>query len=225
MKKIMLSAFCLLLSIGAIAQEDEEKKEKNYRHAIGISAGTGFSIDYAFKLNEYFSISARYNKFDYTQEGLKQEIDGENVLIDVTTDYQGYDVALSIHPFKSGLRLIAGYGKFQATDLTVSAAFAESLFIGDVEFTSDDIGLITIVSTWEKQLPYAGIGFGRTIPKNKRLNFGVELGAYFAGEPEVDLRATGILENTADQEALLQESFNELKYLPYLQFRLSYAIF
>jgi len=226
MKQITLIFLYLFLSFGMFAQENQETKEKkNYRHAIGISAGTGYSINYAFKVNEYFSLNARYNNFKYKHDRIKQELDGENVLIDIETDYQGFDIALSINPFKSGFRLIAGYGSFQSTDLTISTVFAESLFIGDVEFTSDDIGIVTIVSTWQQQLPYAGIGFGRVVPKNKRLSFGVEFGTYFANSPEVSLQATGILENTVDQEALLQESFNELTYLPYLQLRLSYAIF
>jgi len=38
------------------------------------------------------------------------------------------------------------------------------------------------------------------------------------------LDATGIIENTKNQESLLEDSFSELKYRPYLSLRLSYSI-
>ena len=93
-----------------------------------------------------------------------------------------------------------------------------------VEFNSDDIGELNITTVWKKTAPYAGIGFGRAVPKNKRLGFGLEIGTYFAGSPDVTLEATGLIEQTKDQEALLQESFSELKFIPYISFRLSYSL-
>lgn len=225
MKKIILNTLCLFLSFGVFAQKEEFKETKNYRHAIGIGAGTGLAVDYSFKLNETFYVSARYNIFEYGVKDLEQDIDGEAFLIDADVDFKGFDIALSIHPFKNAFKLVAGYGSFQASNLQVDAAFSESLFIGDVEFTTEDIGLLSITTTWKKQVPYAGIGFGRQVPKNKRLGFGIEVGTYFAGAPEVNLQATGILENTSTQESKLQDAFGELSYLPYVQLRVSYAIF
>ena len=207
-----------------IAQE-EEKKE--YKHAIGIGAGTGLAVDYSYKLNEYFYVTARYNIFDYEHNGLEQEIDGQNMLIDVTTDFSGFDVCVSVHPFKNAFRIIAGYGSFQSTDLTIASVFADKITIGDVDFEAEEIGLLNIGMTWDKQAPYVGLGFGRAVPKNKRIGFGVEFGSYFASSPEVTLETSGLIEPTgnADQEQLLNESFDTMKYLPYIQLRLSYAIF
>tara|TARA_B100000809_G_scaffold228228_1_gene241102 strand:+ start:2479 stop:3156 length:678 start_codon:yes stop_codon:yes gene_type:complete len=225
MKKIILSTLCLFLSFGMNAQEEKEKKD--YRHAVGVGFGTGLAIDYSFKLNESISFTARYNKFDNELKDFKQEIDGQNMLIDITPDFQSFDVCVSYHPFKNAFRLIAGYGSFQSSDLTVSAVFAETITIGDVEFEAEDIGLLTIGMIWKKSLPYAGIGFGRAVPKNKRLGFGVEFGSYFASSPEVTLATTGLIEPTGseDQRQLLEDSFASMKYLPYIQLRLSYAIF
>lgn len=223
MKKIILATFCLFLSLQMMAQE--EKESKNFKHAIGISGGTGFGIDYSFKLNEYFSFTAKYNIFDYTYEDYVYEIDGEEFSIDATADFKGYDVCVNIAPFKGAFRLIAGYGTYSASNLTIAGTFTESVFIGDVEFTPEDgAGELNIGMTWKEQLPYAGIGFGRAVP-NKRVGFGLEIGTYFADSPEVSLQATGIIENTSSQESLLQDAFSDMKYLPYLKFRLSVAIF
>ncbi|MEI6865442.1 hypothetical protein [Flavicella sp.] len=225
MSKIILSTLCLFLSLAMFAQEEESKEPKNNRHAIGIGIGTGLTFDYSYKINEMFYATARYNFFKYGVTDLEQEIDGEIFLVDAAVDFKGFDIAVSIHPFKSAFKIVAGYGSFQYSNLQVDAVFAESIFIGDVEFTTDDIGIISITSAWNKQAPYLGIGFGRAVPKNRRLGFGIEIGTYFAGSPDISLQASGILENTTSQEDLLQEAFNELKYLPYLQLRVSYAIF
>lgn len=225
MKKTILNTLFLFLTLGVMAQETTEEK-KNYRHAIGISAGTGLGVDYSFKLNDHFYLSASYHLFDYTYEDFAYEVDGENLLLDAQFDYQGIDLRLSIHPFKNGFRLVGGYGKFDRSDLLLTGSFENSVNIGDVEFTTDDIGILTIGLTWKQNLPYAGIGFGRPVPKNKRLGFGMEIGTYFAGPGTVNLQATGIIEDTATQQQLLQDSLgDELTYLPYLTFRLAYSIF
>lgn len=229
MKKTILSIFCVIFAISAYSQEiepetEQEETRKNRRHAIGFSAGTGFAFDYSYKLNESFTVTARYNVLDYEVKELEQEIDGEELLIDATIDFKNIDVFFSYYPFKSGFRLIGGIGSFSNNSLNVVANFKNSVSIGDVEFNSDDIGELNITTVWKKTAPYAAIGFGRAVPKNKRLGFGLEIGTYFAGSPEVTLDATGLIEQTKDQEALLQESFSELKFIPYVSFRLSYSL-
>lgn len=227
MKKKILTLFLAIVTISAYSQEEEAEQtveKKNRRHAIGVSAGTGVAFDYSFKLNESFSVTARYNTLSYKVEELEQEIDGEDLLIDAEIDFKNIDVFFSYYPFKSGFRLIGGVGSFSNNDVNVVATFKNSVNIGDVEFNSADIGVLDIKTKWKKIAPYAGIGFGRAIPKNKRLGFGLEIGTYFAGAPDVSLEATGLIEQTSDQEALLQESFSELKFIPYVSFRLSYSI-
>jgi hypothetical protein len=233
MKKTILSIFCLIFAMSAYSQEvesetepetEQEETRKNRRHAIGFSAGTGFAFDYSYKLNESFTVTARYNVLDYEVKELEQEVDGEELLIDATIDFKNIDVFFSYYPFKSSFRLIGGIGSFSNNTLNVVANFKNSVNIGDVEFNSDDIGELNITTVWKKTAPYAGIGFGRAVPKNKRLGFGLEIGTYFAGSPDVTLEATGLIEQTKDQEALLQESFSELKFIPYISFRLSYSL-
>lgn len=236
MKKIILGALCLFLSFAMMAQEtsdeneqtetttqDEVKKER--KHAIGISGGTGgFGADYSYKLNKSFTVTARFNKLSYTAEDVEQEIDGEDLLFDADLNFQSIDLVISYYPFKSGFRIIGGIGSFSNNELNIVAEFTESVNIGDVPFTTDEVGVISIGNKWKKTAPYLGIGFGRAIPKNKRLGFGLEMGTYFAGSPDVTLDATGIIEQTATQQPLVQESLSELKYLPYIMFRLSYSI-
>ena len=186
MKKNSLSLLFIFLSLATIGQE---KKNKNRHHAIAIGAGSGLTADYSFRFNDYFALTARYNLFEYSYNEYEHEIDGETILIDSSIDFKGIDVFLSIHPFKTAFRLIGGYGTYEATNVNITGSFTESVFIGDVEFNANDVGQLLIDLTWKKNLPYAGIGFGRAVPK-KRVGFGLEIGTYFAGAPEFSNRTT-----------------------------------
>ena len=45
----------------------------------------------------------------------------------------------------------------------------------------------------------------------------------FSSSPEITLDATGIIEQTKDQEALLNETFESFKFIPYASVRVSYS--
>ena len=217
--------FLLTLSFGITAQKTQEQaaSTSSNQHAIGIGAGSGFAVDYSYKINDLFSVSSRFNMLAYSVEEMEEEIDGQNVLIDADIDFKNIDIVFSYYPFNTAFRLIGGVGYFTDNSLNMNLSFDEKVTIGEVDFTPDQVGEITIDNKWQQISPYAGIAFGRAVP-NSKFGFGVELGTYFSGAPEVSLDATGIIENTKNQETLLQDSFSELKYRPYLSLRLSYSI-
>lgn len=220
MKKIILSALCLIVSITLTAQDNGKE---NNKQAVGLSIGTEFGIDYSYKLNEKVSLTARYNFLNYSQDDIKEKIDGKSLVFDGSLDIQNFDVVASYYPFGTSFKVVGGFGYFIKSDIEIEATFEESVFIGDVEFTSNDVGVITIKNNWNKIAPYLGVGFGRAVP-NKRFGFGVELGTYFAGSPDVEVSATGIVEQTSSQQPLVQEAFDDYKFLPYVSFRLSYSL-
>ncbi|MGY6650299.1 hypothetical protein [Wenyingzhuangia sp. IMCC45574] len=220
MKKL-LTIICVFFATGIAMAQETDSKERHF--AIGVSGGTGFGGDLSYKLNDYFSVSARYNMLSYREEGIKQELDGEDFLIDAEVDFKNIDLVFSIYPFKSSFKIVAGASYFLNSDLSIQTSFAESVFIGDVEFTPESgAGNLIINSDFGQVAPYLAIGFGRAVP-NKRLGFGIEAGAYYTGSPTVTLDATGVIENTVDQEPLVQDAFSEFKFIPYLALRLAYA--
>ena len=70
--------------------------------------------------------------------------------------------------------------------------------------------------------PFLGLGFGRVVA-NKKIGVSFDIGTYFSSSPMIELDATGIIEQTKDQEALLNESFESFKFIPYASLRLSYS--
>jgi hypothetical protein len=220
--KILLVLFFAVCWLG-VAQENDSIS-KNRKHAIGLSIGTGVAFDYSYKFTDRFSVTVRYNVFQYEIKDLKQTIDGEDLLIGADIDFKNIDVLFSYYPFKTSFKLIGGLGYFTNRKLTIPAVFAEGVSIGEVEFTPEELGEITIDMEWKQIMPYVGIGFGRAVP-NKRLGFGIDIGTYLGGEPDVALDATGLLAGTVDQEEVLNNGLSELKFIPYFSFRLSYSLF
>lgn len=219
MKKLQL-IICVLLAINQLVAQDlnPEKKERNY--AMGVNIGATSGLDFSYKLNKSISIQARYGFLKYEQEDFEYEIDGEDVSVDGAFDFSHTDLLLS---FGGSLRLLVGVGYFITSNVDVDMSFSESVFIGDIEFTADDIGHILINAEWDQILPYVGIAFGRAVPKSG-FGIGLELGAFYdADGPTMSLDATGLIEETKNQQELLQESFKENKFLPNVNLRLSFS--
>lgn len=226
MKRITFLFLSAFISLGIYAQETTEESEdykpKENKNAIGVSGGLGYGFDYSRKLSDKLFITLGYNALPVEQEDLEFELDGQDLLADVTVDFANVDLKLSYHPFGNAFKLVAGAGYFTASRLNLNSRFAESTFVGEIEFTTDDIGEIDIDFNWSEVAPYIGIGFGRPVSK-KGLGFAFNAGTYYSESPEITLVATNILEPTSDQEGLLNESFESFQFIPYITFRLSYS--
>lgn len=225
MKKIITTLlFSILIYGNQYAQEEmTEDSLKVRKNAFGVSFGTGFGFDYSrtWKENKLY-LTASFNSFVYSINDIEKEISGENLLINSDLDFKNLDVKISYHPFSNAFKLVGGIGFFSSSNINVKTTFKDNITVGEVEFNSDDSGSLDIDVNWSKTAPYLGLGFGRAVP-NKRLGFAFDFGTYFSSSPEITLDATGIIERSKDQEALLNESFESFKFIPYGSFRVSYS--
>ena len=204
-------------------QESSMDSVKVRKNALGVSGGTGFGFDYSRSLKkDKLYVTASFNTLALSFDGIEQEISGEELLVDAKIDVQNFDVKLSYHPFSNAFKLVGGVGFFSSNNINILATFKNNITVGEVEFNAEDSGSLNLDFNWSSTAPYLGLGFGRAVP-NKRLGFAVDFGTYFSSSPEITLDATGILEQTQDQEALLNESFESFKFIPYASFRLSYS--
>lgn len=223
MRKIQFTLLlCLCISITSYSQQNNIVKQR--KNAIGISVGTGFGLDYSRKINSKLHVTFGYNSLAHSIKDIEQEISGENLLINSKLNFKNVDLKISYLPFSSSsFKLIAGVGFFSKSEMSLVTNFKDNLKIGDIVFTAADKGKLDINFNWAKTAPYIGLGFGRPVPK-KRLGFSFEVGTYISDSPIIKLNATGIIEDSKDQEPLLNNAFKTFKYLPYLSFRLSYSI-
>ena len=226
MKKLFIITFLSISCYGNLfSQEVTDVKEvtEERKNAIGLSGGTGYGFDYSrtWKQNKLY-LTASFNILAIAVNDIEQEISGENLLIDTELDFKNVDLKISYHPFSNAFKLVGGIGFFSSSSINVETEFKENIVVGEVEFNSVDSGNLIINTTWSKVAPYLGVGFGRAVP-NKRWGFAVDFGTYFSSSPEITLDATGIIEQSKDQEGLLNESFESFKFIPYGSFRISYS--
>jgi hypothetical protein len=231
MKKLCIALVMSLFFYGSIyAQETIEEKIEEItedsierKNAIGFSGGTGLGIDYSrvWKPNKLY-LTAGFNALVFSIKGIEQEISGENLLVDTELDFKNFDMKISYHPFSNAFKLVGGVGFFASSNTNVKTTFKDNIVVGEVEFNTEDSGSLDIDVNWSEVAPYLGLGFGRAVP-NKRWGFAADLGTYFSSSPEITLDATGIIEQSKDQEALLNESFESFKFIPYATLRVSYS--
>ncbi|WP_439132203.1 hypothetical protein [Polaribacter sp.] len=225
MKKIITTIMLSMLIYGnQYAQEEmNEDAPKVRKNAIGVSFGTGLGFDYSRALKkDKLYVTASYNTLVYSIDGIEQEVSGEDLLVDTSLDFNNIDLKLSYHPFSNAFKIVGGIGFFSSNNLNIFTTFKENITVGEVEFTAEDSGNLDIDFNWSKTAPYIGLGFGRAVPI-KRLGFAFDFGTYVSSSPEITLDATGVIEQTADQQSLLNESFESFKFIPYGSFRLSYS--
>ncbi len=111
--------------------------------------------------------------------------------------------------------------------LNVTGQMAESIMVGDVEMTPEDIGSLSVAikPAWPVS-PYMGFGIGKKISKTGRFGFSLEIGAFLQGEPRVKLAATGMLTPTAseEQEQIMQNNIKPIDFWPKIGININYKI-
>ena len=101
------------------------------------------------------------------------------------------------------------------------------LKLGDYLLTPDANGNVKATLKTKGFKPYVGLGFGRAIPRNKRVSFKFDLGAMFWGTPEV-IDHNGVSLTKQDWEGKdggAIRVISKIKVYPVLNFRICGRIF
>ena len=93
----------------------------------------------------------------------------------------------------------------------------------DVEIPGNEVGELYANIQWNKIAPYLGIGFENPNPKH-RLNVGFAIGAYYMGEPAVEVTGTRFLIDTESDEQELRENVSPYQFLPVVQVNLNFRL-
>ena len=206
--------------------------EKKHRNAIAIDFGAqGVGLDYGYSLNRHFAVHLGYMMLPVSIEDYAYDFQGTKTQMDIDVKFSHMALKLDYYPFAwSGFKLMAGVAYFMNNEADVNIMLDESIYFGDdgdgdgfgdFEFTPDEIGNIDIGVDWDAFNPYFGFGFGRAVPDGY-MDFGMDMGMFYMGSPNVSVDATGMLEDTSKEEEQLQANFADYKWLPQLNFRISF---
>lgn len=197
-------------------------------HGVAVQFGsTGIGVQVARRLTPNARLVARAG-FSYIAwqkaVSLGTEEDGK---LTIRPDFRLNLASASVkwHPAaKRSFFITAGGGYAWQPSLGLSVRAENKITFGGLEMTPENVGTIDARFRWHHLVGYAGFGFGRSIPRS-RVGFGVEFGCYYLGAPTIDLRYEGFLETTTiqDQIPVIERNLSGYRYLPSLQFLLTYA--
>lgn len=190
---------------------------------LGISVSTfgiGPFVFYQLKKNIRIKANANFIFYNYSLNKLLAELEGTAKLrvggIGLFSDWH----------FCKFIYLTGGFStNFNSVD--VNGKMANSIMIGDIEMTPDDIGSvgIRVEPAWALS-PYVGIGGGRKISRKHKFGYSLEIGTFFQGPPQVDLSASGMLTPTAsaEQEKIIENNIKPIDFWPKVAINISYRI-
>ncbi len=233
----------------------QEKQENTFGYfnslAIGANIGTtGWGIDIATPLGNHFALRAGFTimpNFSYTEDvdvsvnySSSYIPDGEipaSIEVEGSMGRTAGEIVLNYYPFKRSSFFIAGGAVFGGDKIIKVKGHSDDLAgyqelagkagieIGDYTIPVDPDGNVSGGIKVSSFRPYVGLGFGRIVPKNKRLGFLFELGVQLHGKPEVytDYGNLGDLVEEADNE--FSDILDQITVYPVLRFRLCGKIF
>lgn len=146
------------------------------------------------------------------------------------------EVLLNVYPFKSSSFFLCGGAYFGGKELVkidghsdelaqlISEGKEAGIEIGNYRIPVDRDGNISGGLKVSSFRPYAGLGFGRAVPR-KRIGFMFELGVQFHKTPEVYTNAGDLSDLAAEADNDFTDIIDKLTVYPVLKFRLCGRIF
>lgn len=227
----MLVAGLFMINRPAQALPGSDTTRIHYRAEYGAAVQfgtTGFGAQLAWQppIHSRLLVRIGISNLVYHKD-LRFATGGEGTLVIQPDVKQNFALgSLKWHPFRRGSFFITaggGYARHSALNLTIRAE--DKIMFGGLELTPENVGTINAQFNWNQTVGYAGMGFGRCISHN-RFGASIEWGCYYLGVPAINFQYSGFLETTTikDQIPIIKRNLSGYRYLPSLQFTITYAI-
>jgi hypothetical protein len=227
---LILGCFFLLgstLNAQNLPEEEVEtttqEKTGDFGLAIGIKANTmgfGGEVTAQIKPKLHLRLGGTYYKYTLDMKPFEDFVKGEGYI-------KAGGISLLANWQLGRVFFLSAGGIFNLTEARVNGVSAKSVYVGSIEVQPEDVGFVDIaVEPSLKILPYAGLGIGRTISKNRVVSFAFELGAAYINKPKATLITTGMLSPTSSPEQVdqLNENLSWINLYPMVSFQLSFKI-
>ncbi|MEA5260054.1 hypothetical protein VB264_19810 [Arcicella aquatica] len=221
----LLLLYLFLISSNIFAKDitiaDSSKTKNNHKLGLSLNLGTTPGIDLAYALSPKVTARLGFSYFKYNVNTTTNASD-EDVKLAGDADLAMAGLSFEYHPFKkSSFKLFGGASYIDKGKVSVVVTPTGTYTFGSTSFTPDEIGNVKLSVDYGKSIaPFAGLGFGRTIPKS-RIGFGFELGTYYTKTPEVIITGEKRLSSMSEQQAIVQENMKDWHYWPVINLRLA----
>ena len=228
---INLFLFCvgLISSINIVVAQDStqvnaSQKSSTSKLGLALNLGTSPGITLAYGLSPQLAIRLGYSYFKYDLN-TNAKTSNEEVKLGGSANMSILGLSAEYFPFKkSSFKVFGGASYIDKGDLSVAVTPTGTYTFGSKTFTPDEIGNVSLTVDYGKSIaPFAGIGFGRTIPKS-RIGFGFELGSYYMNTPKVSLTGKERLSSMSEQQSKVQQNMKDWHYWPIVNLRVAFRL-
>ncbi len=218
MKKWMISLAAVVSMVSAAAHAD-----------VGVAVKTGIT-GLGVEVSQYYneSVSTRVSVGSLK---INKTFDEDDVTYDGKLKMGGLAALADYHPFQGRFHVTAGIVKLD-TGLSGSAKYnGGTVKINGNTYNGSDVGSLDASIKWNKVGPYVGFGFdGGNADKDGGFYTRTDIGVIYAGKAKVSVNAnctnpavcTSLQSDIDAQRQKLEDSANDMKILPVMQFSLGY---
>lgn len=226
--KLVFLFLSILLVFGLKAQDETTKDSSLPKSgkgwAIAIHGGTiggGITLNKGF--TKHFGIRLGYYSGNLNQK-VETQFNTDKVSLDAKLKFGAASLLFDLFPGKSSFHFTTGL-VYNRNNYRVDISPTGTQTYGLIEYKPEQIGTITFDISGANYAPYIGLGFGRTITKN-RIGFGLDLGSFYHGNLTTKLETKGTFgpSNTAENQEIVQKAFEGFNWYPFLNFNLSIKI-
>ncbi len=193
--------------------------------AVTAKAGTlGLGVEVTGGLTEQINVRGAF----HPAPTIGRDFEEEEISYSVDLKLLSASAGIDWHPGGGGFHL-SGALILNRNEIDGSATNAGSYDIGDRTYQQGEVGSLFITVDSKGVKPYAGLGFGNAVGKDKKLGVVFDLGVMFAGSPNVTLSASGPIasssqfqQDLAQEEQNLEEELKPVKYYPVVSLGISY---
>jgi hypothetical protein len=201
---------------------------------VGITAdlgttGAGFHVVVPMESNLNGRFGANYLKHDFDRRAgqLDYAVKGKLQTFDILFDWYVREGS----PFHLTGGLVYNGNRF---DATASPNGFGQLTLNGNSYTAADVGILKGRIEYRKAAPYLGIGWGNALAAGNKnqWSFNTDLGAFFQGNPNVDLGSYGctisktvcdaLIKDVAVERRRLKDDVDSFKVYPVLRASLNY---
>jgi hypothetical protein len=219
LKHTTLAVTALFASVGASAQ-------------VGVTADLGSTgigahvvVPLTSNLNGRLGANGIHHNFNQTSGGADYDIRGK---------LQTFDVLLDWYMRTGGSFHLTGGLVYNGNRFTAQAKPNQlgRFSINGTVYNGSDVGVLNGQIDYRKAAPYLGIGWGNPLAADKGWGLHTDLGAFYQGNPNVQLESVGchaaqaictaLARDVAAERLRLGDDTSKLKFYPVARISLSY---
>ncbi|MBL1294616.1 MAG: hypothetical protein COB61_012210 [Thiotrichales bacterium] len=193
--------------------------------AFGIGVGTlGGKLQLAQSLTKNTNLRLEYNGANYNTNGATSGVD-----YDLDLELSSVGLLFDWHLLNNSFRITLG-GLYNDNGISAVSSLGNSSFeVGNMSFTSAQVGRLEGDIEFNTFAPYLGIGWGRAV--HKGYSFNLDIGVVMQGNPEVNLSSIGgtlsnntlLLNEIEAEERELQNDLDNFDLYPVISLGVNYT--